>query len=44
MIDEELTPFKKAKYLILIAAYSVAYFVYAVFVGAWERIKKVWNK
>tara|TARA_Y100000310_G_C20197944_1_gene585556 strand:+ start:29 stop:172 length:144 start_codon:yes stop_codon:yes gene_type:complete len=43
MIDEdpteELTFFKKVKYLILIAAYSVAYFLYAIFGGAYEWIK-----
>jgi len=36
---EDHTFFKRVWYLILVAAYSIAYFFYAIFGGAYEWIK-----
>lgn len=40
---EDIGFLKRVKYLFLVAVLSVAYFFWAIFGGAYEWIKDVWN-
>ena len=43
-MKEDTGFFNKTKYLLAIAVLSIAYFLYAVFLGVWDGIKSLFRR